>query len=293
MNKVFKNKTFISTIAISAIIIILLISREFRLLDKIKNLESDLSSVENVLSEKENVIQILIKEKTKLEDELGQTVEELEDLDEQLGEEAKRNKEILNLITIEEELLQKYSKVSFLNEHYSPKNLESVDKDFWTNPNKLIDVDARVHPFLEDLLEDAEDDGIDLKVTSGYRSFGTQSSLKASYLVQYGSGANTFSADQGYSEHQLGTAVDFTSSENGGALNISFEETEAFKWLEDNAHKYGFIMSYPQGNTYYQYEPWHWRFVSRDLADDLHDNDKNFYDLDQRDIWEYLADFFD
>ena len=142
------------------------------------------------------------------------------------------------------------------------------------------------------MLKDASRDDIDLRIISAFRSFDEQSILKGQYTTIYGSGANTFSADQGYSEHQLGTTVDLSTSQLGNAFT-SIDQTEAFKWLEDNAHKYGFILSYPQNNQYYQYEPWHWRFVGRDLARDLNRKNESFYDLDQREIDEYIVEFFD
>ena len=108
----------------------------------------------------------------------------------------------------------------------------------------------------------------------------------------YGSGANSFSADQGYSEHQLGTTIDFTTEEIGASSSV-FGKTTAYQWLLENAYKYGFILSYPEANKYYQFEPWHWRFVGRGLAEKLHQEGKNFYDLDQREIDEYLISFFD
>jgi D-alanyl-D-alanine carboxypeptidase len=85
--------------------------------------------------------------------------------------------------------------------------------------------------------------------------------LKSQYRVTYGAGtANSFSADQGYSEHQLGTTVDFTTPKVGGTLT-GFDKTDSYKWLQNNAYKYGFILSYPSSNGYYIFEPWHWRFV--------------------------------
>src|SRR5690606_38397067 len=98
---------------------------------------------------------------------------------------------------------------------------------------------------------------------------------------------------QGYSEHQLGTTIDFTTEGLGGGLVTSFENTPAFAWLADNAHKFGFTLSYPKGNAYYMYEPWHWRFVGEDLAEDLHEDDAYFYDWDQRKIDTYLIKIFD
>ncbi len=195
------------------------------------------------------------------------------------------------LSKIDPQLLQKYSKVYFLNEHYIPSGLSTIDSEFTIG--KTIQIHSKVAKHLEKLLEDAADDGLSLRVISGYRSFDTQKDLKSTYSVIYGAGtANTFSADQGYSEHQLGTTVDFTTPTIAGTAT-SFDQTPEFVWLQKNANEYGFVLSYPKGNAYYMYEPWHWRFVSRDLAEELYDIKRGFYDLDQREIDKYLADFFD
>ena len=192
------------------------------------------------------------------------------------------------------ELLQKYSKVFFLNEHYSPPRLEIVPSEYGYSDTKQYKIHASVWPYLQDMLEDAKKAGVNLYVFSAFRSFNEQNALKGAYTVTYGAGtANQFSADQGYSEHQLGTTVDLITGGLGGILDANFEKTTAFTWLHNNAYKYGFILSYPKGNTYYVYEPWHWRFVGNKLADDLHDDGKNFYDLDQRDIDEYLVSIFE
>jgi LAS superfamily LD-carboxypeptidase LdcB len=196
------------------------------------------------------------------------------------------------LATTDSELLAKYSKVYFLNENYAPAKLSNIDARYVYEDGKQLEIQSDVAPFLEDLLAGAKDDGVDLLVASAYRSFTRQAALKTSYRVTYGTGANAFSADQGYSEHQLGTTVDFTTSAIGGGL-VGFDKTEAFAWLNDHAYRYGFILSYPKTNTFYQYEPWHWRFVGRDLARRLHEDGKHFYDLDQRDIDQYLVSLFD
>lgn len=192
----------------------------------------------------------------------------------------------------DKELLQKYSKVYFLNENYTPESLTYIPAEFVYNPDKQIQIHTKVLPFLQDLIKAARSSGHDLKIISGFRSFGEQSSLKSSYSVVYGSGANKFSADQGYSEHQLGTTLDFTTAELGADFT-SFGKTEAYKWLLENAYKFGFVISYPQGNAYYQYEPWHWRFVGRKLAERLDEEGQHFYDLDQRNIDAYLINIFD
>ena len=226
-----------------------------------------------------------------LNEELDNEKERLDDLEDEFRKVTNTVEDIEKLSQIDKELLQKYSKVSFLNEHYAPPKLSDID-DRYTYGGVEMEIHRSVSGFLDDLLDEADDDDLELKVKSAFRSFGTQSTLKNSYLVTYGSGANTFSADQGFSEHQLGTTVDFTT-ELTGSLTTSFENTEEFMWLEENAYKYGFVLSYPKGNIYYQYEPWHWRFVGKDLARYLHRKDLNFYDLDQRDIDEYLLEIFD
>ena len=193
---------------------------------------------------------------------------------------------------IDPEILKKYSKVYFLNENYSPQNLVMIDRKYISEQKKELLFRADVLPYLYNLLLDASSANIDLKIVSAYRSFYEQEDLKTSYKMVYGSGANKFSADQGYSEHQLGTTVDFTTM-SLGTTNITFAKMPSYAWLEANAYKYGFILSYPKNNTYYIYEPWHWRFVGRALAQKLHDENKNFYDLDQREIDTYRISFFD
>ncbi len=198
------------------------------------------------------------------------------------------------LSATDSELLKKYSKVYFLNENYSPKKLSEIDSQYLYNPQKSLFFLDSILPYLQEMISSAQSAGVDIKILSAYRSFKEQADLKSSYAVVYGSGANKFSADQGYSEHQLGTAVDFTTSKLGESLMTgSFEKTQAYKWLLENAQKYGFILSYPKSNSYYRFEPWHWRFIGRDFASRLFDDKINFYDLDQRLLDTYLISFFD
>lgn len=264
------------------------------------------------------------KEKTNLEDEFSQTVKNLQDIIDSLEQDLaamtverndfeqkyteEKNKmdslssqvsSIQGTVSVLErlsqtdpELLEKYSKVYFLNENYIPRSFVKIDPEYTFYPETDYLFYQGTWPFLKGLLLAASSSNIDIKIISAYRSFGTQADIKARHLIIYGSGANSFSADQGYSEHQLGTTVDFTTSDVGTTY-ANFDETETYQWLLDNAYKYGFILSYPENNQYYIFEPWHWRFVGRDLARKLHEEGKNFYDLDQREIDEYLISFFD
>ncbi|MEA2715214.1 MAG: zinc D-Ala-D-Ala carboxypeptidase [Candidatus Parcubacteria bacterium] len=192
------------------------------------------------------------------------------------------------------ELLKKYSKVYFLNENYVPARLSEISPVYVYSDTKRILILTDVLAHLNAMMKAASSTGTALYVQSGYRSFDEQKALKGDYAMTFGAGtANSFSADQGYSEHQLGTAVDMITTGMGGVLDEKFDQTAAYGWLRDNAYKYGFALSYPKNNGYYVYEPWHWRFVGIKLSTHLRDLGQNFYDLDQREIDTYLADIFD
>lgn len=210
----------------------------------------------------------------------------------QIGDIADTVGVLEKLSKTDKELLQKYSKIYFLNENYIPSNLADIPEEYLYNKDRSQQIHEKVIPFLKDLIEEAIEDDVSLQIISSYRSFGAQTALKSSYNTTYGSGANQFSADQGYSEHQLGTTIDFTSVGLGSNFT-NFANDPAYLWLQENAYKYGFILSYPKDNTYYQFEPWHWRFVGESLARRLHRENKFFYDLDQREINEYLVSIFD
>lgn len=197
------------------------------------------------------------------------------------------------LSQIDPELLKKYSKVYFMNENYKPSRLTDIPADYLYSSLRSEQFLSESWPFLKNLLDAAKANGITLYVKSAYRSFAEQQALKSLYTVVYGAGtANSFSADQGYSEHQIGTTLDFITTGLGGQLD-GFDDTQAYQWLLANAYRFGFELSYPKNNGYYVYEPWHWRFVGTKLAGYLHDNKLNFYDMDQRDIDKYLVDTFD
>lgn len=124
---------------------------------------------------------------------------------------------------------------------------------------------------LRSLVNDAKKDGVEFKIRSTYRSYETQRSLYDHYTRKY-KDADTFSAEAGHSEHQLGTAVDFGSGDSRIDLTEEFGVTKQGKWLEENAWKYGFALSYPKDKesvTGFIYEPWHYRFIGAAAAEGL------------------------
>lgn len=213
-------------------------------------------------------------------------------LDEQIGKVNNTVTTLDRLSKTDPQLLAKYSKVYFLNENYVPAKLSFINTEYLSNPDRPLQLHSDVLPFLKKMIEAAKIDNMNLKVLSAYRSFTEQAALKANYKMTFGTTkANSFSADQGYSEHQLGSTIDFSTIKNGDDLN-KFANSPEYAWLQKNAYHYGFTLSYPPNNKYYIYEPWHWRFVGIDLASKLHNEGKYFYDLDQRDINNYLASLF-
>ena len=119
----------------------------------------------------------------------------------------------------------------------------------------------------------------DVDVTSGYRSYSYQEQLFNQRLEQYsylGDGAYAAAAQivnpPGSSEHQSGLCVDMHNIATGA--DVSFGETEQFKWLSDNCWKFGFILRYPEDKTEItgiSYEPWHYRYVGRYHAQQMHE----------------------
>lgn len=123
----------------------------------------------------------------------------------------------------------------------------------------------------EDMAQDAKAAGFELVAFSTYRSYEYQETLYNNYVNRDGKeNADRYSARPGYSEHQTGLAFDV--GEKGKEdlwLTSEFGETAAGKWLVENAHKYGFILRYPEGKeniTGYMYESWHFRYLGVDLA---------------------------
>lgn len=123
----------------------------------------------------------------------------------------------------------------------------------------------------EEMAAEAKLSGYDLVAFSTYRSFDYQTTLYEKYVSNDGQeAADRYSARPGYSEHQTGLAFDIGEQHfEQHFARESFGETEAGKWVAANAHKYGFIMRYPNGKekiTGYMYEPWHFRYVGKELA---------------------------
>ena len=132
------------------------------------------------------------------------------------------------------------------------------------------------------MIDAAAVDGVELAAISAYRSPDEQAAAFESSVwraigraggmidrAEAEARAARFVAPAGHSQHQLGTAVDFSSWEIGYAIQPRFEETAASGWLAARGWEFGFVLPYPRDKeerTGYVYEPWHWRWVGRPLA---------------------------
>jgi len=231
----------------TGILILLLISGGFLIYEYIINLKNEFSafkeSSETKISQLETNLRKAEENGVRLSVNLTSEKNRNDELAEQIGEISGTVGVLEKLSKTDPELLQKYSKVFFLNEHYVPPELREIKKEFAYDESQTYFIHAGVEKFLNQMINNALNNDVKLFIRSAYRSFGTQSTLKSNYTVTYGAGtANQFSADQGYSEHQLGTTIDFTTVGINGGL-AGFENTEAYKWLLENAYKYGFILS--------------------------------------------------
>ncbi|WP_404324481.1 D-alanyl-D-alanine carboxypeptidase family protein [Cytobacillus firmus] len=123
---------------------------------------------------------------------------------------------------------------------------------------------------LENLFAGALNEEVELFAVSGYRSYARQSQVFEAEVNRVGKEkAVQAVAIPGNSEHQTGLSMDISSRSANLELSEKFGETNEGKWLAENAHRYGFILRYPEGKetiTGYQYEPWHFRYVGYEAA---------------------------
>lgn len=160
--------------------------------------------------------------------------------------------------------------------HYVPHDLR-VPSRIAVNDQKSQEeqsISGMIEAPLEHMLTDATAAGLSLFIGSGYRSYELQNTYYSNYVRTSGEAeANKFSAKPGYSEHQTGLSVDISLVSRDCYLETCFGETAAGKWLAAHAHEYGFILRYPADKsdiTGYLYEPWHFRYVGKDLAGALY-----------------------
>lgn len=163
------------------------------------------------------------------------------------------------------------NKYHYLEKDYVPDGLADVEPLYSTSGGRLTAEAAAAFSALVEALWAEE--GLHLLNVSPYRSYAKQKRLYSSYCEKDGAAkADRYSARPGYSEHQTGLALDVAAP--GGTLG-GFRQTAQFRWMKDNAHRFGFILRYGEGMEYitgYKYEPWHYRYVGVEAATVIYEN---------------------
>lgn len=157
-------------------------------------------------------------------------------------------------------LVNKYHK---LDENYEPSDLTIIDSKYASGTQKLRK-EAQIK--FEEMASDMAKENLKIYAGSTYRSYTYQKGLYDRYVKKDGfAAAETYSARSGYSEHQLGLAVDIVNDK----WDYLSENDKEYDYLVKNSYKYGFILRYPRGSEYitgYMFEAWHFRYLGIELA---------------------------
>ncbi|MBQ9080039.1 MAG: M15 family metallopeptidase [Clostridia bacterium] len=176
------------------------------------------------------------------------------------------------------------NKTTLLGDSFSPSPLTAIDSSLVIyGGSKQLEQTAAMA--LEAMMQEMRAAGYaDVYVTSAYRDYAYQSALFSTYInkemsadatLTYAEARDkvlTYSAEPGSSEHQSGLCVDFITSTMTD-LDETFASYPVYRWLCENAHKFGFILRYPADKvdiTGYSYEPWHYRFVGQTAAAEMY-----------------------
>lgn len=161
------------------------------------------------------------------------------------------------------ELLILVNKVYHLNESYAPTDIVNTGLLYSYEGNKIK---SEVYQAFINMYNAAKSENLSLIINSSYRTYATQKKLYDERVVTYGvKEADEYAARPGHSEHETGLALDIWAYNT----DLDFEETEEFRWMQEHAHEYGFILRYPKGSehlTGYSYESWHYRYLGIEMA---------------------------
>lgn len=181
-------------------------------------------------------------------------------------------KETNNTDTSKKELML-VNKYNHLDENYKPENIEKISARYAYDENYAP---KEIIEQYKKMFDAAEESGIELVISSSYRSYEEQEETYEFYKQIKGEDVKNYASLPGYSEHQTGLAFDILKI---GVLTDDFDKTDEFKWLTENSYKYGFILRYPKGKeniTKFDYESWHYRYVGTEAAKIIHDENITF-----------------
>ncbi|WP_238579119.1 M15 family metallopeptidase [Neobacillus niacini] len=184
---------------------------------------------------------------------------------------AKNNNDSIQVVFNPESIPVLVNKQNKLPDSYNPNDLVYTDIPFISGTSdEKRKMRQEAATAINQLFVGAKAQGISLLGVSAYRSHATQTTLFNYYVNRDGyEKARTYSALPGTSEHETGLSIDVTGGDGKCAAENCFGGTPEAIWLEQHAEEYGFIIRYPQGKesiTGYQYEPWHLRYVGKEIA---------------------------
>ncbi len=176
----------------------------------------------------------------------------------------------------ESQLIEEFSVDMLINKHrnlnkdFVPENLSKIDSKYASEDGMKASRLA-INAFIE-MSKAAKKDDMDIVINSAYRSYEDQEKISNTYLELYGQGyVDKYVAKPGFSEHQTGLCFDI-----GSRNSKVFAESNEYKWMLENAYKYGFILRFPKKYeliTGFRSEPWHYRYVGKNIAKVIHDED--------------------
>lgn len=185
-------------------------------------------------------------------------------------------------------IVKKFSTDMLVNKHrsltkaFEPEDLVSIDEKYAVDDTQAGSRIA-VNAFIQ-MYKAAKKEGYGLVINSSYRSYEDQEETCDTYRELYGEKyVKNYVAMPGFSEHQTGLSFDIGSTDT----NV-FADSDEYEWVQENAHKYGFIQRFPtkyESITGFRAEPWHYRYVGKKIATYIYENDISFE--------EYYALFLD
>ena len=171
------------------------------------------------------------------------------------------------------------NKYYLLGSDYAPSDLVTISQTYsWGDAGSQKTRKVTYDAFLEMWNAAQEEQGYYLMVSSSYRSYQEQEIVYNNYKKTRGQKyADSIAARPGASEHQTGLTLDIFNKLNNN--KNTFKDTDTAKWLENNAYRFGFILRYPEDKvkvTGYSYEAWHFRYVGKEIAKYVYENNITF-----------------
>lgn len=249
--------------------------------------EYQTQEIEYILKhDKDNIYSNLAKEKYFIYDNFYDYVEYVNDnKDKDINEiveiiNTNTNKEyytdVLKTDTSKKELML-VNKYYYLDETYEPDNLVSIPTTYAYGKYGDQQVTEDTYNAFLNMWNAANENGFYLMVNSSYRTYDKQQKVYDSYQKTSGTNyADKIAARPGHSEHQTGYSLDIFEK---GYTSENFTTSESFNWMQNNAHKYGFIIRYQEDKedtTGYSFESWHYRYIGVEPATYIYENNITF-----------------